>query len=119
MTIESIHFPYLPVTISVGEISHETEARLDTGFDGELMIPWDLAERFDSSYLLSGFTEWRVGSGAIVPAPSYSGVIRVGNLPPIENATMVVMGDELVIGVGIASRYGIYLDHGRRVTVAL
>jgi predicted aspartyl protease len=38
-TFTSAHFPYIPVTVVLNERTESVEALLDTGFDGDVIIP--------------------------------------------------------------------------------
>jgi hypothetical protein len=38
-TFTSAHFPYIPVTVFLNKRTETVEALLDTGFDGDLIIP--------------------------------------------------------------------------------
>jgi predicted aspartyl protease len=38
-TFSSAHFPYIPVTVTFNKRTETVEALLDTGFDGDLIIP--------------------------------------------------------------------------------
>jgi len=38
-TFTSAHFPYIPVTVVLNKRIETVEALLDTGFDGDLIIP--------------------------------------------------------------------------------
>jgi predicted aspartyl protease len=38
-TYSSGHFPYIPVTVFLNKRAETVEALLDTGFDGDLIIP--------------------------------------------------------------------------------
>ena len=40
--VTSSRFPYLPVQIGVGQTGHDVEALLDTGFDGDAILPSDM-----------------------------------------------------------------------------
>lgn len=40
--VESERFPYLPLTLTVGEQTAQVEALLDTGFDGDIVVPLSL-----------------------------------------------------------------------------
>jgi hypothetical protein len=48
--------------------------------------------------------------------PYYVGTIHLGELGPFP-AVVIVLGDEPLIGAGVARSVTIILDHGRRVIV--
>ena len=109
-------FPYLPVRVMVGGIEiYDGEALIDTGFAGDVVLP--------TSYLPENVPaetpgRWRMPDGNVVEAPRYSGIISVGNFPPIPFPVLVtILGDEPIIGVHVIRHFSVILDHGRRVIV--
>lgn len=111
--LESDRFPFLPVTFTVEDATVRVEAILDTGFDGDLALPARLVPARPESDLSLRF---RLADGTRVRMPSYSGVARLGELDLLP-ATIVVTGDEPIIGRGLIVRYAVLLDRGARVVV--
>ena len=113
MRVESNHFPYLPVTLSLHGHRLEFEALLDTGFDGGLAVP-------QSSVAFAPSTSLRIGAlladGSLVNAPAYRGAVRIGSLPPVDTRILVI-GNAPVLGREVADQYKITLDHGKRIVV--
>jgi hypothetical protein len=105
----------VPVQGIVGTRTRLVEALPDTRFDGELALPPGLlTENEDDS--AHGFLEWRLADGALVSVPAFEAEVRVGAFEP-HPATLIVLGAEPLIGVGIAAAFVITLERGRRVTV--
>jgi predicted aspartyl protease len=109
----STRFPFLPIHIQIRRGSHDLEALLDTGFDGDLVLPPELIADGDPP---DGYHRWRLADGSIVRAPYYLGTLQVG---PVDVAPIVVtaLGDEPLVGRGILSDMTIILDHAQRVIV--
>jgi hypothetical protein len=111
--VTSTRFPYLPLNVSVRDHRFQVEALLDTGFDGDVVLPLSLALAGESPDYLTPYTladasgsfpqtdlgEVRLGSAVIVPAH------------------IILLGDEALVGRGISDRFTIILDHGRQVIV--
>ena len=113
MRVESDHFPYLPVRLTLNGRGFEFEALLDTGFDGGLAVS-------ASSVAIGQTAEWSLtaflADGSLVDVPAYLGIVRVGVLPPV-TTTIIALGDEPNLGRAVADCYKITLDHGRRIVV--
>jgi hypothetical protein len=76
----SERFPYLPIRLLVAGHSMDTEALLDTGFDGAVVMPADF---FGTDALPDSHAAWALADGSEVVAPVFIGLIRVGHLEPI------------------------------------
>jgi predicted aspartyl protease len=111
--LTSSRFPYLPVTIRLHAREDTVEALLDTGFDGHVVVPPSLV---GDAQPPNGHLRWTLADGSAVLAPYYLGTIRVGALGPFP-AVVTALGDEPLIGCGIAAHFSITLDHGRRLIV--
>ena len=58
----SQRFPYLPLQIQIGSVSRTIEALIDTGFDGDLLLPPAmLPVGLDPARTA---TEWRLADGS-------------------------------------------------------
>ena len=77
-TFTSTHFPYIPVTVILNKRTETVEALLDTGFDGDLIIPEGLMTngKPPDSYLRLTLAD-HVTS---VLAPAYLGRVEVAKL---------------------------------------
>ena len=92
--LESTRFPYIPITISVNQLTTTFDALLDTGFDGEFIL----------------------ASGSAVYRPVFLGTATTGFLGkfPVEIAAL---GGEYLLGRGLSDRFAITRDHGRQIIV--
>ena len=113
--VTSSRFPYLPLSFTIRDRTLEVQALLDTGFDGDLVVSPDLVL---SGRPADGYSTLVLADGSEVEAAVYLGTVTIGEFSPIE-AGITVLGDEPIVGLGIASRFLITLDHGQRVIVEL
>ena len=116
-TFTSAHFPYIPVTVVLNKRTETVEALLDTGFDGDLIIPEGLMAngKPPDSYLRFTLAD-QVTS---VLAPAYLGRVEVAELGDagVYAAIISVLGTEPIIGRNLARHFHITLDHGRQVII--
>jgi predicted aspartyl protease len=116
-TFTSSHFPYLPVAVVLNKRTETVEALLDTGFDGDVIIPEGLMTngKPPDSYLR--FTP--ADQATSVLAPAYLGRVEVAELGDTgEYAAIIsVLGTEAILGRNLARRFHITLDHGRHVMI--
>ena len=113
MSVESRRFPYLPLSIHIRGRRITVEALIDTGFDGDVVVPRDLLA---DDLLPDSDTRWWLPDGSAISAPSYDGVAQIGQLDGVD-VTVVSLGDEALVGRGVIDRYRLILDHGVRVIV--
>ena len=111
--VESARFPYPPVRVRVGERLLSVEAYVDTGFEGDVALPMELADFDQAPDLLLRF---RLADGSPVEAPGHTGTGGVGDLDPFP-AEVAVVGREGIAGRAVADRYWVTLDRGGRVVV--
>jgi predicted aspartyl protease len=111
--VVSNRFPYLPVRLHVGNQTHDLEALLDTGFDGDIAVPAALVAGLANPL---GYFRWSLADGSGISAPYYEGALRVGPVGPFAVAVME-LGAEPIIGVGAIEELVITLDHAQRVIV--
>ena len=109
----SSRFPYLAVRIEARLQVADVEALLDTGFDGDVAVPQSLVT---DSQPPDGHSRWALADGSTVLVPYYQGTTHLGDLGPFP-ATVIALGDEPLVGAGVARHVTIILDHGRRVIV--
>jgi predicted aspartyl protease len=111
--LTSSHYPYIPIHLQLAGSEHLLEALLDTGFDGDVVLPADLvpANRTPDVYLPG-----RLADDSEFLAPAYSGVIRIDDFDAFMVAVMA-LGGETLVGRGVADRFRITLDHGQMLTV--
>jgi len=87
----SHNFPYVPLTVAVQGGSLTIEALLDTGFDGEIVVPqYTFSPLLRPDYEL----EWALAGGIVVLAPAYVGTVVIGHFGPFNVAvsTMSLRG---------------------------
>lgn len=115
-TVISTRFPYLLITIAIRKREETVEALLDTGFDGDIIIPPGLITNGKPP---DSYMRWTLADGSTVFAPAYLGKVEVADLGDagLFAAVISVLGDEAIIGRSLSNRFSITLDHGRRVIV--
>jgi hypothetical protein len=111
--IESDRFPFLPMRATVNDRTVEAMALLDTGFDGDLVVP--LAE-IAGGQPPDEYRIWSLADGSEVETPIYYGSVQVGGFPPLD-ADIAGLGDEAIVGRGVGDHYRIILEHGQHVIV--
>jgi predicted aspartyl protease len=113
----SAHYPYIPLTVFLNKRTETIEALLDTGFDGDVIIPEGLMTngKPPDSYLRLTLAD-QVTS---VLAPAYLGRVEVAKLGDEgEHAAIIsVLGTEAIIGRNLLRHFHIALDHGIEVIV--
>lgn len=111
-TVTSSRFPYLPVKISTKK-DFELEALVDTGYDGGVILPPKLISNGEVSGWL---VDCKLADDSMVKVPAYIGSVRLGN-KKLSSITVLVMGDEPIIGREIIKHFKIIFDHGRKVII--
>ena len=113
--VSSRRVPYLPITIEIPELrlTLSLEALLDTGFTGEVSLP---TSSMPNGVGVLGYVTLRMADDSPVTAPAYLVTIRIGDtgLSPI---SIVVLGTEPVLGLGVITQFRTVIDHDRSVTV--
>jgi len=113
-TVTYSHFPYLPISISTVKGNFELEALLDTGYDGGVVLPPTLITNGEVSGWL---VNCKLADNSIIEVPAYLGSVILGN-KKLNNITVLIMGDEPIIGRSIIKYFKIILDHGRKIVLA-
>lgn len=120
-SIISLHFPYLPLHIKLKlnknyEIDTDTEALVDTGFSGDIVIPTNWIK---NGHRADGYVTWTMADGTSTMAEIYLGIVRLVDLeeskPNIIPVTITVLGNEVIVGRGIIDQFKLTLDHGRKL----
>jgi predicted aspartyl protease len=111
--VTSSRFPHFLIRLQVRQNTYE-EALIGTGFDGGIAVPPSLLEDVGPP---DGHELWVPVVGSPVTAPVYRGSFQVGDLGPFP-AAVTALGDEILIGLEVVSRFAITLDHGQRVIVS-
>jgi hypothetical protein len=68
--VVSAKFPYIPVHIQIRQRITDVEALLDTGFDGDVVVPPGLSTGGQAP---TGYEQWTLADGRVVTAPYYAG----------------------------------------------
>jgi predicted aspartyl protease len=109
----STHVPYLPLTLTIQGRTETIEAFLDTGFDGDGVVPPDLVTASDTP---DGYLQWTLADGSRVQAAAYLGTLQIGSFSSFP-AVVTVLGDEPIVGRHVSDRFTIILDHGQQLIV--
>lgn len=109
----SAHSPYIPINVQVKGKIKNFEALIDTGFDGNVVIP-----RYElmNGELPAGYLPCKLADGSKIAAPFYEGIIKIGKLPSL-NIIILAIGDECLIGRGVTDKFKVIFDHGRKVII--
>lgn len=105
--------PYLPITVELGRPSRRLEALLDTDFEGDLVIPETVAL---GPIEVRGSRVFQMADGTEITRRIYDGNVIVGQLGAFP-VVVVPLGDECFMGLRLARRFAITLDHGREIVV--
>src|SRR4051794_26672084 len=113
----SERYPYLPVTITINKQRKTVEALLDTGFEGDIVIPEDFMAQGTTPDSYIRFT--LADPTATVLAPSYLGIVEVAYLGDAGSGAAIisVLGTEPIIGRNLARRFRITLERGKQVVI--
>ncbi len=109
----SSRFPYIPLEIILPRKSGRFEGLLDTGFEGEVVVPEGFAADAGPA---DEYRIIRLADGSEVLTEVHFGEVdldALGRFP----VRVVALGDECLVGLGLANRFAITLDHGRRLIV--
>jgi hypothetical protein len=111
--VASSRFPYLPLRFQVRQHTYEGEALIDTGFDGGIAVPPSLLENVGppDSYEL-----WGPVVGPPVFALTYLGFFQIDALGSFP-VTVTALGDEILVGLEVITRFAVTFDHGQQVIV--
>src|SRR5712692_4692678 len=101
----SSRFPYLPLRISLerGLQSRiiEIEALVDTGFDGDIIVPESLIGSADTV----DFLTWRLADGSRLRLPYHTGVDEIIGLNDTFPVFISVLGNETLVGRSVIDRF--------------
>ena len=109
----SERFPYVALHLTLGSYSRELDALIDTGFDGDIIVPIDFPTRgLQPFHFLDAFLADR----SQISIPTFAGVARIGSVE-LAPVLVLTLGDVAIVGTNVISRFTVTLDHGRRVIV--
>ncbi|MGD9891508.1 MAG: hypothetical protein AB7R89_10960 [Dehalococcoidia bacterium] len=109
----SSRFPFIPIELAIDGHSYALDAMLDTGFDGDVVVPADL---LGSEVLASDQLRVRLADGSGMVLPAHFGTARIGEWE-IADVMVYVLGDVPLVGTNRIRHFIVTLDHGRRVIV--
>ena len=112
-TLVSSHFPYIPVKVTFRNREEIVEALLDTGFDGDVILPEGFIENGE---MADDFNPWRMANGSVIHAPTYRGSVQIGK-KRIGEVLITILGHKPLIGRNVIVNFKVTLDHGKRVIV--
>ena len=114
-------FPYIPLRIAFTaapqSIDLAVEALVDTGFDGDVIVPASLIDQLAPSAQPDSFVIWRLADGSEVVARAYLGTAELPSIPRSHAVLISVLGDEPIAGRGLTDRFLLILDHGERIVL--
>ena len=110
----STHSPYIPIRVHIQGFVLETEALVDTGFDGGLLLPPLRLPDVEPSNLTRSF---RVGDGRIFPLPAYVGEVEILGVNRRIRTIVALGAPEVLIGRTVTAHFRVTFDHGREVVV--
>ncbi len=113
--IVSQRIPYIPVTVAKSSSSQrrETEALVDTGYTGSVVVP---AGFFTNGQPSSHRITLRLADGSPITAPAYRGELHIGSTR-LESVLITELGNETIIGLKVLQSFTLTLDHGREIII--
>lgn len=111
--LKSSHFPYIPVKVTIKQRVLKLEALLDTGFDGEIILQPGLATNGEFLYW---YVDCKLADESVVKIPAFKCSLKLAN-KKLDDVTILIMGDEPVIGREVIKYFKVILDHGRKIIV--
>ena len=109
--IISTRFPYIPVQVFVSENIYKLEALIDTGFDGQVILPPSLVA---NGQLPKRFVICKLADNSIVEMLAHRGSIKLGG-KKLKDVLVIIMGDEPIIGREVIKHFKITLEYGRKI----
>ncbi len=113
MSLTISRFPYVQVILQVLNRNLKVEVLVDTGFDGDIIVPPKMILNGKSP---KGYLSWTLANGEKVNAPYFLGKVRVGKFTPVD-VLVTALGEEPLIGRGITDKFKVIFDHGRKVII--
>ncbi len=112
----SSRFPFIPIRVTVvgSTVVADVEALIDTGFDGDVVLPeiW-----LDALGPPDKELKWRIADGSEVLTASYAANVQLVGIDGSYPAVLSVLGTEVIVGRGVTDRFLVSLDHGQSVIV--
>jgi predicted aspartyl protease len=104
---------YLPLRVQLREHEQEVECLLDTGFDGDVVLPTESLGGDDAP---DAYLPWTLADGSEVLTLSYDAIVQIGQMPAFP-VVVIILGSEPIVGRGVSDRFAVTLDHGARILV--
>lgn len=112
-TLVSSHFPYISIKVTFRNREETVEALLDTGFDGDVILPEGFIENGE---IADDYNPWRLADSSVIHAPAYRGSAQIGK-KKIGDVLITILGNKPIVGRNIINNFKITLDHGKRVII--
>ncbi len=113
--VVSRRIPYIAVTVAKTPSSQplETEALVDTGYTGFVVVP---AGSFANGQPSTHRVTLRLADGSPITAPAYRGELRIGSTRLV-SVLITELGSETIIGLRVLQFFTLTLDHGREIII--
>ncbi|MFN4180604.1 MAG: hypothetical protein ACK4I8_09855 [Armatimonadota bacterium] len=112
--VVSERFPFAEVEWEVREQRSIALAFIDTGFDGFLMLPTNWMRQLGTPDRIDW---WQLADGSFVAAPTYFGTTRFVGTEEFLPCDIIVMGNEVIVGLDLVRHYLVTLERGQRVII--
>ena len=109
----SERFPLVPVMIEFASAVREAEALLDTGFDGDIVLPAAMIPAGEPVFTTASF---RLANESSIHVPVFRAATVVGG-SRVRPTFVAAVGSVPMIGRRLIRHFAVTLDHGRRVVV--
>jgi predicted aspartyl protease len=117
VALTSRHFPYVPLRLRTSAATPDAaivlEALVDTGFDGDVVLPAALLPANTPSFV----TTWILADGSGLRSPVYEGEAELPGLEGWHSVLISVLGNETIVGRGLTDRFLVILDHGQQLSM--
>jgi len=107
----SERFPYLPVNIEAAGVRWTGDALVDTGFEGDVILPANIRPGVPEEVSLP----WRLADGSLAMAPGYRGTLRLG--ASTLHVVVSLLGSEPILGINVVREFVITFERGQRLIV--
>lgn len=111
--VVSHQFPYVPARIQFRDHNLSDSALIDTGFTGSVCVPGRLLDNI-AAESPDAHTYLTLADDNRISVPLYLGVLNLSDTF-YYLCTILVVGDEVMIGREITDDLKVTLDHGTRV----
>lgn len=112
--VTSVRFPFLEVQFIVRGIRMQAWAYIDTGFDGFVIVPFDVAATLGDPDLVS---TWELGDGSIAAGSDHLADIEVIGIPKTIRGQVTCLGDDWLLGLGVLNNFETTFKHRRDVEI--